>query len=180
MNNMLYCVIYENINKPYYGYIKPYNGVRDIETFSCTYLPPSFIDGIKKELECKGNIVRHKLLFSKDNPMQNDFIKAVCYGKDNQSTIHTRHLLVNPIVIFAFENKDDAINALNMPLHFGQTIYPIYPLGNVKEMTNDEFDELPGVETFLTTEDDDNGVYCGNNRNDGNKRMYIRIDYKEW
>jgi hypothetical protein len=42
-------------------------------------------------------------------------------------------------------------------------------------MDDEEFSALTGTETFETTKDDEEGVYCGNNRFRDDERMYIRI-----
>ena len=179
----LYCVEFSKLSKPYYGYIKPWNAVRDNETFSLTYLPPSFINGIEEELSIDGKILRHKLTFDKSH-MERDLKKCIIYLKDNyvNHTIHLRHTLVNPKIILAFDNYEDAKYALGQPLFVGQNIYPIY--GNnhfgIVEMTDEEFDELEGVETFQTDENDEESVYVGNNRQKNNERMFVKIIRKEW
>lgn len=192
MENKLYCIRYRNICKPYYGYIKPWNAVRDTETYSLTYLVPSFINGIEQELGIEGKILRHKLKYqivlpkfikNKKNKIvvNGDFSKAVTYGKN--SSTHKRHCLTNPEIIFAFDNKEDAEYALTQPLCFGQIQYTIYPditFGEkgIQIMTNEEFDDLVGVETFTSNEDE--GIYVGNNRQKNNERMYVNIIRKFW
>ena len=179
----LYCVLFSNLSKPYYGYIKPWNAVRDNETYSLTYLPPSFINGIEDELRINGKILRHKLRFNKGR-MEKDMKKCIIYLKDNcvNHTIHIRHTLVNPEIILAFENYEDAKCALEQPLFVGQNIYPIYgnPNFGIVEMTDEDFDELEGVETFQTDENDEESIYVGNNRQKNNERMFIKIHRKEW
>lgn len=179
----MYCVEFSNKLTPYYGFIKPWNAVRDVETYSLTYLPPSFIRGIKYELGIKGDIIRHKLLFSKSH-MQKDFTKAVVYLKNGQRSVtnHHRHTLVNPKLILGFETKEDADLAIGLPIYMGQNIYPLYGNASVGvfEITTEEFDKLQGVETFETTESDENGLYVGNDRRNNNKRMYIQIVRNEW
>ncbi len=179
----IYCVEFSNSITPYYGYIKPWNGVRDDETYSLTYLPPSFINGIEEELKINGNIIRHKLTFDKSN-MERDMKKVIIYLTNNRvnHAIHIRHTLINPKIILGFDNYEDAKNALEEPLYFGQNIYPIYgnPSYGIREMSHDEFDGLVGVETFQTSEDDEMSVYVGNNRQKNNERMYVRIIRNEW
>lgn len=178
----LYCVKYGKKIKPYYGYIRPWNSVRDIETWSLTYLTPSFINGIEEALSIKSKIVRHKLTF--DEGMTKDFSKSVVYLKNNKKshTIHNRHILRNPELTLAFDNEEDAKVAFNLPLYMGQNIYPIYPSYEygIKVMTDDEFDLVGGVETFETTKDDEMCVYVGNNRYRNNERMYVNVIRKPW
>ena len=45
----------------------------------------------------------------------------------------------------------------------------------IREMNEEEFSALVGTETFPTTKEDENGVYCGNNRFRNDERMYITI-----
>ena len=42
-------------------------------------------------------------------------------------------------------------------------------------MNDEEFSALVGNETLENNKDDENGVYCGNNRFRNNDRMYIKI-----
>lgn len=179
----IYTVKFENKIKPYFGFIKPWNSVRDGETWSLTYLPPSFIDGIKDFLNIENNIIRHKLIFDK-NGMTRTFTKAVVYDNKNKhsATNYIVHELVNPVLILGFETKEDAEYALTKDLYVGRVQYPIY--GNadfgIQELTTEEFDNLEGVETFVSNEDDENAIYVGNNRQKNNERMYINLIRNEW
>lgn len=183
----IYCVKYGYPTKPYYGFIKPWNGVRDEETFSLTYIPPSFFDGLKYTFNFKGSIVRHKLTFDLNGMSSEQNVRKV-YTKDEskQRTIHTRHELVNPEIVLGFDNKDDAEYMSTQCIFFGQNIYRLCPIamndgcGFVTEMTQDEFNNIEGVETFLSDKDDPESFYCGNNRQKGNERMYIKIERNEW
>ena len=183
----LFCVRFKG-NPCSVGYLRPWNSVRDGETYSLTYLIPSNIDGIKDELKCKGDIKRHKLRF---NGMTEEFIKSpeIHYsqkGKDKlkrKGGISVIHQICNPEIILGFDNPDDANRAATQTLYVGQTQYEIYPTtfeddnedkdSLVVELSEDEFDKLRGTETFET--DKEHGVYCGNNRYRNNERMYITI-----
>ncbi len=185
----LFCVRFKG-NPCSVGYLRPWNSVRDGETYSLTYLIPSNIDGIKDELKCQGNIIRHKLRF---NGMTEEFIKSpeIRYsqkGKDKlkrKSGISVIHQICNPEIILGFDNPDDANRAATQTLYVGQTQYEIYPTTFedddkdkdrlVVELSEDEFDKLRGTETFETTKEDEGGIYCGNNRYRNNERMYITI-----
>jgi hypothetical protein len=68
----MYCVRFKG-NSCTVGYLRPWNSVRDGETYSMTYLPTSVIDGIRDELKCSGRILRHKLRF---NGMTSEFFKS--------------------------------------------------------------------------------------------------------
>ena len=183
----LYCVKYGE-DSMRFGFIKPYNAVRDGETYSLTYLTPSMLDGIKHEHFLKGNIVRHKLTF--DGMTENDFKKSRVFDdfdcenpfvkKEKWKTnTHKRRSLKNPTIILAFDNKEDAEQMFTETIYVGQSEYIIYQK-DMFILSDDEFDSIPGVETFQTDENDLDGFYCGNNRLKNNERMYIKVDRKEW
>ena len=183
----LFCVRFKG-NPCSVGYLRPWNSVRDGETYSLTYLIPSNIDGIKDELKCQGNIIGHKLRF---NGMTEEFIKSpeIRYSQKRKDKLKRKggisviHQICNPEIILGFDNPDDANRAATQTLYVGQTQYEIYPTTFedddkdkdrlVVELSEDEFDKLRGTETFET--DKEHGVYCGNNRYRNNERMYITI-----
>lgn len=185
----MYCVRYKS-NDCGVGYIRPWNAVRDGETYSLTYLIPSFINGIEKELGCKGKILRHKLRF---NGMTDELFvspqikrKSKKGGGDinyRDNGISKIHQLFNPEIILGFESMEDAVNASRNTIYVGQTQYMIFPSSFtseendddniIVEMSDEEFSKLSGTETFQT--DENNGVYCGNNRHKNNERMFIKI-----
>lgn len=188
----MFCVRYE-ANPCGVGYFRPWNSVRDGETYSLTYLPTSVIDGIKDELKCNGKILRHKLRF---NGMTSEFFKSPMIEAERlnkitkkieksikrKAGISTIHQLCNVEIILGFEKEEDAIEAAKNTIYVGQTQYIIYPVSfyvdddnDVVEMNDEEFSALTGTETFETTKDDEDGVYCGNNRFRNNERMYIKI-----
>lgn len=189
----MYCVRFKG-NPCTVGYLRPWNSVRDGETYSMTYLPTSVIDGIRDELKCSGRILRHKLRF---NGMTSEFFKSPMIEdeKFNKKTkklekyikrkngTSTIHQICNVEIILGFEKEEDAVNATQNTIYVGQTQYIIYPTSfyecvednDIVEMNNEEFSALVGTETFETTKDDEEGVYCGNNRFRDNERMYIRI-----
>lgn len=176
----MFCVKFENINKPYFGYIKPYNGVRDNTTYSTTYFLPSMIDGIKYENNLQGNIVRHKLQFDRDG-MSKELTSTIleCGKWENGEfnrfpSIHNRYKLVNPVVYLLFDNKDDAEKMYQQHIYCGQTEYMIYP-SEIFEISEEEFNSIEGVETFETDEHDPNSFFCGFNRFKDNKKMFITI-----
>ena len=180
----LYCVTFGGVVKPYYAFFMPWNAVRDEEAYSLTYLPPSTINGIEEELHLEhDSIVRHKLTFSK-NGMQREMNKRIVYLPKGETThtIHTRHMLVNPTIILAFKNREDAEYAMTQVIYGGQFIYPLYPNREegIKEYTHSEFDKLEGVETIETEENDENAIFLGFNRQKENKRMFVNIIRNEW
>ena len=189
----LYCVKFGNSKNsvPYFGFIKPYTGVRDIETYSTTYLPTSLINGIENYMEIPFNsIVRHKLIFSKYGQSKEMvktsngtiWYKNNIYERDVDNKgfnfIHYKHCLINPEIIFAFTDKSLAEIAHSTTIYLGQTEYIIYPEGEIFEITEEEFNKLEGVETFPS--DKENGIFCGFNRFNNNQKQYITINRIEW
>ena len=195
----MYCVRFKG-NSCTVGYLRPWNSVRDGETYSMTYLPTSVIDGIKDELKCSGNILRHKLRFEGmttelfKSPMieeerLNKRTKKFEKGIKRENGISTIHQICHPEIILGFEKLDDAIEASKNSIYVGQTQYMIYPIkfddgdnedvdndeGLIVEMNDEEFSSLKGTETFPTDKEDESGIYCGNNRFRNDERMYIRI-----
>lgn len=184
---MLYCVRFKS---PFcgVGYIRPWNSVRDGETYSLTYLPTSFINGIEVEQKCSGKILRHKLRF---NGMVQEFFRSgtdnvARYGKGTNNGISTIHQLYNPEIILGFEKLEDAQEVSKRYLYVGQRQYMVFPCNFyedsddgsddlIVEMTDEEFSKLRGSETFPSDENDEEAVYCGNNRQNGDERMYLRI-----
>lgn len=189
----MYCVKFGSRSAIKYGFIKPYNAVRDDETYSLTYITPSMLDGIIHEHELKGRILRHKLTF--DGMTKNDYKKSRVFNDldhdsnngvfseviddDVQMSPHTRHSLINPTLTLVFELKEDAEQMCTETIYIGQSEYYIYPIEEF-EISEDEFNELEGVESFITDEDDEFGFYCGNNRLKDNTPMYIKLKRKEW
>ena len=185
----MFCVRYKS-NDCGVGYIRPWNAVRDGETYSLTYLIPSFIDGVADELKCKGKILRHKLRF---NGMTSELFKSPQIKKKSKKSdgdkvfrdqaISKIHQLMQPEIILGFETLEDAKNAAQNTIYVGQTQYMIFPVSFfneenddddiIVEISDEEFSKLEGTETFQTTES--NGVYCGNNRFRDNEKMFIKI-----
>ena len=178
------------------GYIRPWNSVRDGETYSLTYIPTSFIDGIELENNLSGKILRHKLRFNgmtKELFVGEERNGLVLKGNKKYKYVKTRshgitiiHQLSCPEIILGFEKLEDAEIMAKSCIYVGQTQYIIYPVNFsdededidgtvVVELTDEEFSSLSGTETFASTEDDEDAIYCGNNRQKNNEKMYIRI-----
>jgi len=189
----MYCVKF-NGGPCSVGYIRPWNSVRDSETYSLTYLPTSFINGIEAEHHCVGKILRHKLRFSgmtKELFVSEELMGLVKRGcgknkhieflRMREHAISTIHQLSNPEIILGFEKLEDAEDAAKNSIYVGQEQYMIYPVefdedsNIIVELTDEEFSKLSGTETFASTEDDEDAVYCGNNRQKNNEKMFIKI-----
>ena len=193
----MYCVRFKS-DACGVGYIRPWNSVRDGETYSLTYIPTSFINGIELENNLSGKILRHKLRF---NGMTTEMFvaeeiyelvlggrgkdKKYKYTKTRDHAISKIHQLNLPEIILGFEKLEDAEKMSKSCIYVGQTQYLIFPsnfdgsdsLGGdvIVELDDEEFDKLLGTETFPSTEDDEDAVYCGNNRQKGDEKMFIRI-----
>ena len=193
----MYCIKFGNISLSH-AFIRPWNAVRDSKIYSLTYMTPSMIDGISKDLMIRGRILRHRLWF---DSLESSFCAETMRspqiykynsrkGRENDLKLYRDaavceiHRLVNPYLILAFELEEDAVNASEKAIYLGQKQYLMFPLkfdpksdGDVvvKKLDVSEFDSLPGTETFITDSSDPRGFYCGNNRFNKNKPMFIRI-----
>ena len=193
----MYCVRFKS-DACGVGYIRPWNSVRDGETYSLTYIPTSFINGIEVENNLSGKILRHKLRFNGMtterfiSEERNGYVlkgkgkdRKYTYKKTRSHAPSTIHQLSQPEIILGFEKFEDAETMSKNCIYVGQTQYLIFPYnfdgsdsldGNViVELDDEEFDKLSGTETFASTEYDDDAIYCGNNRQKNNEKMYIRI-----
>lgn len=193
----MYCVRFKS-GPCSVGYIRPWNSVRDGETYSLTYLPTSFINGIEMEQQCVGKILRHKLRFkgmTSELFVSEKSERPRLYGGKKtkhyewklvrEPAISVIHQLSCPEIILGFEKREDAEKVSKNCLYVGQEQYMIYPSNFydeeeilddiVVELSEEEFSKLSGTETFPSTEDDEEAVYCGNNRQKNNERMYIKI-----
>lgn len=190
----MYCVRFKS-DPCGVGYIRPWNSVRDGETYSLTYLPTSFINGIEMEHCCKGKILRHKLRFK--GMTEELFVSestegyVLCGRGKNKKyekktfrdhAISIIHQICLPEIILGFELKEDAEDAARNYLYVGQSQYLIFPCefndGEdelIVEMDDEEFSKLSGTETFPSTEDDEDAVYVGNNRQKNNEKMFVKI-----
>jgi hypothetical protein len=182
----LYCVQYKGL----LGFIKPYNALRDDETYSLTYITPSMLDGIAKGYSLKSKIARHKLTFY--GMTECDFIKGQPYEKysdgkpfRNQSQPQKRHSLKNVTLILGFDNKEDAERMIMPTIYCGQSEYLLSPRRfddntQILEIDDCDFDKLQGVETFECDENDEDALFCGFNRQRDGERMYIKINRVDW
>lgn len=182
----MFVVKYKNEMGPSFGFIKPYNAVRDIETYSLTYCPTSMINGIserlfgEREIE---HIVRHKLSYNDDvdcglQPMGMHTVVNTNIHPYEITSTHTRHVLVGTTMTLAFRTKEEAEVAKEQTIYVGQFEYLLFPQMSIEEMSDEEFDALPGVETFATCEEDEDAIFVGFNRFKENARMYIKVDRK--
>lgn len=188
----MYIVTFGRIIKPYVGFFKPYNAVRDEQAYSLNYLPTSVINGFEKELEIPlGSIIRHKLTFDTQNKIEEQVKTLILSPKkllsrDYQcngyyaSTVFVKHYLTNPEITLAFDKYEHAELALHSTLYAGQFEHLIFPISGITEMTQHEFDSLGGVETFPSSADDDEAIFSGFNRFRDNERMFLKVKRTKW
>jgi hypothetical protein len=164
-----------------FGFIKPFNSIRDELIISQKFLTPSIVKGIEKYIFpelisepelCK--IKRHKLLFDSEISIQQETIQSL--QKQNKSIIN-RGILINPILYIAFDNYDDAAIAKKSMIKLTRNEDILLPNNNIYEMTVEQFDELPGFESFDVKEETDNSIWVGYDRYDNFKHMNIELKY---
>lgn len=182
----MYCVRFKS-NEYGVGYFRPWNSVRDGETYSMTYLIPSIIDGISIQRFNGAKILRHKLRF---NGSTKELFKSESIARKRIPTkegdffretgISTIHQLMGVEILLGFERLEDAEYASKNVIFAGQRQYMLFPTKfydsgkeSIVELNDEEFSALQGTETFQV--DEEEGVYCGNNRFRNNERMYIKI-----
>lgn len=171
----------QNSSTPWFGFLKPYNAVRDDETYSLTYLTPSILNGIEVEHNIPmDSIVRNKLVF---NGQQKEQVKTHTYRKYKSRnklidvedvSIHKIYKLVNPVIYLAFNDKDIAEEMSNNIIYCGRYEYPLYSNG-VEEHSDEWFDAIEGTEITSVNENDENSIFCGFNRFKNDEKMFINI-----
>lgn len=172
------------LGTPWFAFFKPWNAVRDSETYSLTYLTPSVINGIEYENGLPmDSIVRSKLSFRTDGMDENSIAASTNHlggrGKNKNVTVsdtintHKLHALVNPVIYLCFDKIECAKVLSDNCIYGGRFEYPLYS-GEVEDITEDEFDSIPGVETFKTNEEM-MSIFCGFNRYKNNEKMYVNI-----
>ena len=179
----MYVVIY----KGQFGFIKPWTAVRDSETYSQQFLTPSIIEGIEKELfpellKEKGihKIKRHRLKYDGMDPQlevtqSRGFIFSKNIGMRDHSVI-TRVVLLNPQLYLAFNNFEDAQEASWQHITLCRNEDLMFPNPDILEMTEDEFEQLPGFE--LRFGESEQSFLVGYNRYNNNEPMYGWLEYK--
>lgn len=187
LNNILdmFVVNYKNSIGPSFGFIKPYNAVRDSETYSLTYFPTSMVNGISERLFGENeinHIVRHKLSYDTERGLQEEGVHTVVNSfvdAKEITSIHKKNFLTDVCVTLAFNTLEEAKHAQEQAIYVGQFEYALFPKQeDIVEMTDEEFSSITGVETFAASEDDENSLFVGFNRFKDNERMYITIDRK--
>lgn len=155
-----------------FGFIKPFNAVRDSTILTQKFINESTIAGIEKMLECEGRIVRHKISYDSIS-WQQECTESSAYDKKHlkNKSILSRGVMINPIFYIGFENKNDAENAYNNDILLCRREDLMIP-SDFFELTDSEFDELVGTESFKS--DFENGFFVGFNKFNSEK-MFATI-----
>ena len=183
---MIYVVKYSGP----FGFIKPWTAVRDEEVYSQQFLTPSLVGGIERKLFPKllkepwgiYKIKGYRLTYSQISIQQeqtqprgwNEKGRGAKKEYSRPYAILKRGVLVNPILFFAFENKEDAEAASMQHICLARNEDIIYPKPDIIEVSMDEFNE--NEELFygfeLVFEKKDNSFLVGYNRLNKNEPMF--------
>lgn len=184
---MIYIVKYSGP----FGFIKPWTAVRDSETYSQQFLTPSILAGIERKLfpellkkEEFGifKIKRHRLTYQQISQQQeqtqprgwNSVGRGQNKSLERPYSILTRGVMVNPVLILAFETLEDAEKAATQHICLARNEDILYPQDEVIEVSEEEFDTndelFYGFE--LIVEKNEQSFLVGYNRIDENKPMY--------
>ncbi|NCA75547.1 MAG: hypothetical protein EOM90_04370 [Alphaproteobacteria bacterium] len=168
---MLYVVKYTGP----FGFIKPWTAVRDGKTFSQQFLTPSIIEGLRQKLEVN-SIVRHKLTYSSIS-VQQEQTQTRGWEKKTQlkmmvrnQSILERGVMIDPILILAFEKEEDAIKSVKQHICLCRNEDVLFPDPEIIQMSDMEFDQLTGFE--MRFGESEKSFLVGFNRFDEAKPMY--------
>lgn len=183
---MLYVVKYSGP----FGFIKPWTAVRDSETFSQQFLTPSILAGIERKLfpellkEDFGifKVKRHRLTYQQISQQQEQTqprgwnVKGTAKNRSYERpySILMRGVMVNPVLFLAFDNLQDAENAVKQHICLARNEDMLYALDEIIETSEEEFDS--NEELFygfeLIFEKNEKAFLVGYNRMNENKPMY--------
>jgi hypothetical protein len=158
-----------------FGFIKPWTAVRDSETFSQQFLTPSIVEGIRQKLEV-GKIIRHKLTYESISRQQEvthtrgwKYYRARKLNQRDRSIL-VRGIMLNPDLFLALENKTDARKAAQQHICLCRNEDVLFPEENIRQMSESEFDALPGFE--LRFGENDHSFLVGFDRFNQGQPMY--------
>ncbi|ANQ52930.1 hypothetical protein MY04_05985 (plasmid) [Flammeovirga sp. MY04] len=162
-----------------FGFIKPWDAVRNDKIASQQFLTPSMVTGMEIMLfgEANGAIKRHRIKFDILTPQQETvqgrgfFVKNKMNQKE--TGIATRYTMLNPELSLLFETKEEAEVAFNSHLFLARNEDIIFPI-HIEEITEEEFDLQ--YEGFELVKGDT--IVVGYNRYTGDK-MTGNLEYFE-
>lgn len=162
-----------------FGFIKPWTAVRDSETFSQQFLTPSIVEGIEKKLFPEllnetgiKKIVGHRLSYTQISQQQeviqtrgwNSTKKGKEILFERPTAILVRGVLLEPVLHFAFQTKEDAEKACEQHICLCRNEDILMPTDLI-EIEKEDFDNeelFNGYE--LVFENNDNAFQVGYNR----------------
>lgn len=162
-----------------FGFIKPWTAVRDSVTFSQQFLTPSIIEGIRQKLEAS-SILRHRLRYEGITPQQErtqsrDWeIRKTQKIMTRPQSILTRGLLLNPVLLLAFENETDAQKAAKQHICLCRNEDLLMPAEKIEIMSEESLNQQPGFELRFNNEK--NGFLVGFDRFNNNQPMYGNLE----
>lgn len=162
-----------------FGFIKPWTAVRDGETYSQQFLTPSIIEGMRQKLEVS-SIARHRLLH-RGFDVQQERTQTAGYDlaivKSRRTAVYkrptsilNRGVMLQPTLHLAFHGETDAASASRQHLCLCRNEDVILPDGQVRQMSKEDFDALPGFELHFGR--GPQAFMVGYNRFDEGKPMY--------
>ncbi len=150
-----------------FGFIKPWTAVRDSETFSQQFLTPSIVEGIEKKLfpellsetgikKIRGHRLSYSQITNQQEVIQtrgwNSKRKGKHFRFERPTAVLTRGLLLQPVLLLAFENKVDAEAAMTQHVCLARNEDLMFPEEFV-ETTSLEFSQeeelFPGYELIF-------------------------------
>jgi hypothetical protein len=156
-----------------FGFIKSWTSVRDGEMYSQPYLTPSIVEGMRQKLEVS-TILRHRIRY-KGISLQQEQTQPASWEATKQvakrpRSILKRGVLIQPTLTLAFETIEDAIKASEQHLCLCRNEDILLPFGNPKQITQEEFDSLWGIELIFDKVED--SFLVGFNRFQDGAEMY--------
>lgn len=169
-----------------FAFIKPWTAVRDGETFSQQFLTPSIIEGIEKKLFPEllttpgiHKILRHKLNYSSMSSQQ-EVTQARGWEYKNKAfhrnrSVLKRSVLLNPVLILAFEHEEEAIKASKQHICLCRNEDVLLPDAKTPCIQKSDFDNLQGFE--MRFGQSEQSFLVGYNRFMNNLPMYGWLEY---
>lgn len=158
-----------------FGFVKPWTAVRDILTFSQPFLTPSIVEGMRQKLGVEA-IHRHRLAHGGITVQQERTQTAGWIRERNRMrrdlSIVNRGVMVQPCLTLAFGTRGEADRAAAQHVCLCRNEDVLLPVAQ-KEVTVDEFEDLPGAELVFGEGPD--AFLVGYNRFDGAAPMYGRL-----
>jgi hypothetical protein len=158
-----------------FGFIKPWTAVRDGTTYSQSFLTPSIVEGLRQKLDVSA-ISRHRLRHEGIS-LQQERTQSADWKMDSRQAVRplsiiTRGVMVQPTLVLAFESSQEAEQAATQHICLCRNEDLLLPL-DVREMSTDAFEALPGVELMFGQAED--AFLVGFNRFEAAAPMYGRL-----